>query len=106
KHIPKKEAYELFTDEQERMVYFELDGYYKEGQTEEFEQKIVDVIICILSKMVGFPILTMAYKGHRVVKKEKDQHYGMWKLSIHLILLNLKCAAGQSMKPFYNHFVK
>lgn len=91
-----EEAYEQYYQHKERMLYFDTDGYYSE-QLKDFEiECIVTGLFKIIKDVckVTRPIF-LIFHSNRWIDEKK------WKLSLHVIVMNIKCPAGKSLRIFY-----
>jgi hypothetical protein len=104
-----REAYEILTVKQERMVYMQVDGYFDEEKDVSFELEIIDCIYSVVSEMLLSSgeleiedLRLAAYHGSKWTYVHGDKKE--WKLFLQIVFQNLKCPAGKSMIGFYQAF--
>ena len=97
-----RESYEQYDIEKERMLYMDIDSYEKEEITERTYMAVIDGVAEVLKSMMSIDPSFCAFECNRQVVDGK--HKGLWKLSLHLILQNIRCPAGSGLKEFYQHF--
>lgn len=97
-----RSALEHFSDSQERMLYFDLDGYTKDKkhQTYEFQRKIIYHLCKIVEKLLKVVPKCITFECCRLIPNEEKKHGGFYKLSFHIVFFNIKCRANESIKPF------
>ncbi len=92
-------AWEVFHEDQERMLYFDLDAYYPTRPSPEFKMGVIDSLARLVDRTLEIKSKFITLDSSRPIKEKGHKHDGLFKISLHIVYYNLKCPANYSLAP-------